>query len=300
MLDQLPLELAVHALRVSAEVLLHLDRTTVCNIARSSAIGYNAVIPILYRTLIVGQKYRAVRRVFRKSPAAAAGATVVRHSLLAGPPSQRLCPHVRRVFFNTFAFSEVVYLPALVNLQAIISLPSGNNFLLQDMFSALPSSLRHFHVLTMVYPAILPNTVTHVSYYIHLSSASSFEEFDVYMKTVFGDAVTHVALELNQPVATDCKVQFTALLRSLLMREPASRIQAPVVLRLYNAAVSVDSQAMISAAIAALGSADLCNRVVIWNDHRHVEGTAGDVRTSLEDAIFGRTPWTESNSLDGT
>jgi len=92
-MSHLRIELISKICQAAAELFVELDRKSVLNIAISCPVGYYAVIPVLYRTLLMTQgRSELAMRVFRTKTNRAIG-----DSTLNVPPSERLCSLVRRL-----------------------------------------------------------------------------------------------------------------------------------------------------------------------------------------------------------
>ena len=287
MLDRLPLELVCDILRIAAVMCLPTDRQTIRNIALSCSLAYGSVIPVLYSAFVIDEKNKKhVGEVFEDSPPLASGVFSI-------APSQRLCPHIRRVFVETKLKISSRQLSLLVNLRSIFSLSLDFDALTPESLPDPVPSLEHFYVLSVDYPPSLPPSVTHVSYYIHIPAPASITVFEDYAKRVFSDTITHVAIELNESIVPSYETPLLSLLKALLGRNSS----APVVLRLYRNAGDNDCERVVLRAIARLELEPLRRRVLLWRDPRPIFDTKDDINISKMDCIVGRTPWEEAEPV---
>jgi len=288
MTEYLPIEIVGHILRVLAEMSILDNRETVLRIALMGSIGYTVAIPVLYRTVSVTiSNLSFITRIFDDSEQAAASGGP--GGVLQPSRTSRLCPYVRRIFVD--ASSSFPYLRLLPNLEMVVTITSNRGIFPSEDFSHLSKSLTQYTSLTTAYLYTLPPTITHASFYINVWAASVFTDFRKYASLTLHDTITHLAIELNDPIYEEAALQLRKLLAYLLRRSST----ALVVLRLYRDAVLPDSMAAVLWAIHGLPVLpdDLQARLLIWRDQRKIDTVISDMKTSLRDAIEGRTPWME-------
>jgi len=287
MLDHLPLELVSDILRVTAEACLQTDHQTILNIALSCSLGYGSAIPALYTSIVVDEKNKDyVCRIFDENTPFISG-------LLHAAPSQRLCHYIRRIFLETNRSLLATEVRHLVNLHSVFSLTLEIDVLPSELYPHIAPTLRQLYVLSVVYPKTLPESVTHVSYYVHVWSPRSFGDFEDYVRRVIPDTATHIALELNESIEPSYETSLLSLFKTLLTRNSS----APIVLRLYRNASGETCERVVLRAIARLGQEQLRRRVKLWRDARPMVENEDDINTSKLDCIAGRTPWEEAESV---
>jgi len=264
-------------------------RDTALELARACSLAYTAVTPILYKTLTVKEdNYQMVLRIFDDQSPAVIG-------VLSQPPSQRLCVHVRRVFLLSDEYLITSGLCELRNLSAIYCCTFNHHLFESNEYEQLAQSITQVYALTTEYPTSLPQSVTHVSYYLPVGDHIELSKLKTRVRSL-RSSVTHVAVEINESLELEDEdadghvvTDMLELLQDLLARNST----APVVLCLYSDAAEHGSVKIISDIISRLESAEARMRVHLWHDERKITNNE-DIPTSRRDAIVGRTPWSEA------
>jgi len=101
-----------------------------------------------------------------------------------------------------------------------------------------------------------------------------------------------VAIELNDSILQTQEHVFTEGLRFLLTRTP----ETTVAVRLYRNAVKPETKALFFRVMRTVGPEDL-KRVLVWFDARPVLDNHEDIELSRQDALVGRTPWSEGRAM---
>ena len=281
MLDKLPIELVGAVLASAAEDLIYHDRATLLSIALSSSIGYTSSLPSIYRTLVIhGHNLSAVDSLFEEAYSSIGGGR------LSEAPSHRILPLIRRVFIGPDAESAAKYLRHLPKLETLYTCTVGR---MTDLAKE-PLSRTFAQIFVLAAEALwtIAPTVTHVSYFYHFQMPA----FQTYTKESLRDHVTHVAIELNNSVGVEAENHFVDALEFLLRRTP----RTTVALRLYRIATEPETRALVFRVLRAVAADDL-HRVLLWFDIRPVENNDADIELSRQDALIGRTPWSEGRAV---
>ena len=275
MAANLPVELVGEIWRAAAELFIETGHRTVLDIAASCTIGYYAVTPVLYRTLLMKDGgAELVMRVFSSE-------AIPNAPTLSAPPTQRLCPLVKRIcaFRANNGFDED-HLKHLTRLEMICD--SDEYFLL----APLSPTVTHLSVWTGDWPNRLPATLTHVSMYCYMLANDAVRRN---MRTAYAlpDSVTHFALMFCYTFQQDTEEELGTLIRSKFARKGIKNFT----IWLLNEAADEPNYRLVLRVVAALPSSDR-NRVRLWRDAWRSSGNLGaDIKT---DAVAGRTLWMEA------
>ena len=285
MFDKLPIELAGEVLRVAAEMFLLSDRGALIAISLSSTFAHRIATKVLYRTLIIEKRNGdPALRVF-----ASVSDVRTMTSILHEPPVQRICPLVRRVFVEWESSFEPSDIRHLVNLEALYCLRTLDS----STVALMPPSLKRYYSLAPDISSALSASLTHVSFYIQLFLNSAWSGFLQHSST-FPASIAFIALEIADRIWNESFAEVNKMLVGLLSNP---KVQVEVVFRLYRRAKQPSSVRVIHRAIHGLADISLQARVKIWHDLRSIHRDDEDVGISKEDALAGRTPWTEARPV---
>ena len=269
--ENLPVELVAYIFRAAAEAIFWTDVRSALNIVESCTIGYFSAIPVIYRTISIGND--SIEHIFR---------TDVRGTgALSKTPAQRLCPLVKTLYVEDAELSTPEHILQLSNLATLYCFTS-----LQ--LKRYPPSLRHYYALLYDPDHVPPPSVTHLSFYLSLDGGEDSHVLR-HLDTLLPHTVTHAAVELNERLVGH-EVRIHNLIRYLLSRNTT----APVALRLYHYANEPFSHNVVFRAIHGLDTLEDRQRVLLWRDRRPVLPPTGDTGLSKRDAYNGTTPWTEA------
>ena len=281
----LPEDLVAEIWRTAAELCIEADRKSVLSIIASCTTGYQAAIPVLYRTfLMTHERSQLAMRIFgTKALRVAAGPT------LSAAPVKRLCPLVRRL-----CITEIPDGFTAEHLQHFNSLDSLYDSRCMEPFfdTALPSTLKHFRAWTGVWPLGLPRTLTHVTLFYPIGTPLEphMASFRAYISSELPDSLTHFALSFYNSITSAPYTE--ELIRELLQYVLARKGMKLFVLRLSGHAIDNFSYNLVRRAIAAL-PANVRKRVGIWYDVRQGLDPSSH-RLGIRDAVANRTPFTEA------
>ena len=283
MAGTLPVELVGEIWRAAAELFIETDHRTVLDIAASCTIGYHAVTPVLYRTLLMKDDgTELIMRVFSTE-------TIAGAPTLSAPPTQRLCPLVRRICaFNNQNF-DPDKLKHLTRLEIISN--SHETFFL----APLASTLTHLSVWDADWPERLPTTLTHVSLYCYLGDDVVVRRTELRsMADTLPNSVTHFALMFCYAFPRDAAERLQALIPLVLAREGIKTFG----IRLLGDAANDSNYQYLLRVVAGLQSGDR-NRVRLWRDMRNAfSPNSGLLAAGIKtDVVVGRTLWTEARPI---
>jgi len=281
----MPVELVAEIWRTTAELCIEADRKSVLNIVASCAIGYQAAIPVLYRTLLMTQeRAQLAMRIFGTKSLQVAGG-----SMLSAAPVKRLCPLVRRLCITeTPPGFTADHIRQFISLDTLYDSKSMGPF----FSTPLPPTLKHFREWTDTWPLRLPRTLTHVTLFYPIGTPRAPDPTwaKAYIATELPDSITHFALSFSDSLTSPPSAE--EVIRDLLQSVLARNGIKVVVIRLFRHAVDIFSYNLVQRAIAAL-RVDDSKRAGIWYDLRPGLN-AGDYKPVIADAVANRTPFTEA------
>ena len=277
----LPVELVGEIWRAAAELFIETDHRTVLDIAASCTIGYYAATPVLYRTLFMNDHgHELVTRVFSTE-------TIPNAPTLGAPPTQRLCPLVKRICaFRADKGFDADSLKHFTKLEMICD--SHESFLL----APLSPTVTYLSVWSATWPKRLPATLTHVSVYCYLNRGTVHRnEMRAY---ALPDSVTHFALMFCYAIPQDAEEELVVLIQSKLARKGINNFT----IWLLGDAANESNYRRVLRAVAALQLSDR-NRVRLWRDTRSgFAPSSGKLGAKIKmDVVAGRTLWTEARPI---
>ena len=281
----LPVELVGEIWRAAAELFIETNHRTVLDIAASCTIGYHAAIPVLYRTLYMND-YGPwfITRVFSTE-------TIPHAPTLSAPPTQRLCPLVKRICAFRFGGQggfDTYNLKHLTRLEMICD--SHEPFL----FAPLSPTVTYLSTWNTPWPDQLPATLTHISmqFCFDINAAFRLNQLRTY---ALPDSVTHFALMFSHAIPQDADVELGVLIQSKLARKGINNF---TIWLLGDAANEPNYRRMVHV-VAALQLSDR-NRVRLWRDTRSALSTSDVYPRMLAikaDVVAGRTLWMEARPI---
>ena len=275
------MELVCAVLRTAGDAFLLSDRATMLSMARSFGLAYTVAIPVLYRTLTVDKNNQSkLSKMFGEAQILSNAG-----GLFAIPSAQRLWRHVRRLFVEPAVHFPDMYLRHFINLQALYTFRP----LTAARCGHLPtsSSLTHIYTLAAVVSPYSPQSTTHVSFYVGFHGQMGFQDIQALVNN--STTITHLAIELGAPLSREREKPLRDFLEAITLR-PSVEL---VAFRIYNEAVKdVHTVGMVRSAARAIH--DPTHRVRLWLDRRLIEDIRDDINASKEDAITGRTTWSEA------
>jgi len=281
MLDQLPVEIVVEILRMTAELVRMTDVQTALNIARSCTIGYRSATPVIYRMISVNRHNADRLEAIFDEDFCGTGLAI------SDSPAQRLCPLVKTLFLGNLGCINSERIAKLVNLDAIHTVIHTNT-----LMTACSPTVTHCYILGHGSNQSISASVTHLSIYLsfHRSDVGRFVEN--YLSRMIPETVTHIAIEISGPVLATQKTSLHKIMEFLTLRHKP----APVIFRLYSDAIKPSSFSMVLCVIHALEPQQR-QQVLLWRDHRAVASIDEDLGLLRRDAFDGKTPWTEATAV---
>jgi len=278
----LPVELVVEIWRAAADLLVEVDRKSVLSMAASCTIGYQAVMPSIYHTLLMTDgRAQLVMRIFDTKADQATG-----DSILSTPPAQRLCPLVR-----CLCITVVPEGLTSEHLQRLTRLESIYDSQVMEPFLAAPlaPTLTHFREWSFRWPQALPKTLTHFAVFLPYKHYRKYSPatLKVYVAEHLPAGVTHFAVSLPYSLVStpNAEAEIQSLLQFVLAR---NRIVI-FTIRLYRHAADTFSYDLVLRAIAGLQAEDH-KRVRVWRDMRP-GFDPGYIKPLIADALTDCTPW---------
>jgi len=287
----LPIELVCEILRTTAEEWLLAHKPTVMNIILTSALGYGAATPVLYRTLYVHtENQRLVLRVFDESESNASTGSCNASAILRDPPARRLCPLIRRLFLNRNSDLKPEDVKRLVRLERFMSYEDA--FWSIDIFEALPLSVTYLALLQHTESYHITPLMTHISYPFSLGANEREHILHGLLKSPSASAVTHIALDINESAARRTGLdRLQSIIRAVLARDKIQMLS----LHLFDAALDLNSRPIFLEAMQQVVTTEEDRRrFAVWDDYRSVAHKAS---VHIEDFVLGENAWTEGQPI---
>jgi len=288
MTKQLPNELVVMILKLTAEIFRFTDRKTVVHLATTSKMIYDLVAPILYRTLIITASNMASFRNFDAT-----------EPVLA----RRICAHTRAMYLigPGNRLNSFYKFPQVEQVQAI---PVAISFLGR---TRSPCTLRRIAVSlstldTLVdigLPADARQLITHTTGDYPMGNSSDIMVLRAaWMKNLVDHftALTHIGL-----VLVLWNSMITEFDLALLERDLKAALQATHLRQLALRVCGADDETRryvgdIMGLLRTIGDA----RLRLWHDLRQISAWKDYKQCDLDDAKEGRSIWTEAVQLSSS